>query len=295
MWRFLPTWPFDRSPVAPWLTPLIRPLRAAIVVILALSLCGCVNYDVGFKIRGQSGGEFVQVVRLGNGLGNGLGDGADSSDSIGTWIASLEQRTKALQGKVRRRADRSLELAIPFRNSQDLDRKFNQFFAPEVPPTTPATAKPNANRSSSQLANQRSSRPSLPTISAHLDLTEQNYLLFLHDRFKLDIDLRPLSLVAASEGADATLINPGSLLDLNLHLTTPWGSQINPDSLRAKAENNQLIWQLQPGKLNHLDASYWMPSPIGWGALIVIGLVALAQWFRSKLTPLPGGSAPIVE
>jgi Protein of unknown function (DUF3153) len=277
MWRFPPAWPLDRSRFSPWLpasiTTLIRPFRAAIVALLALSLCGCVNYDVGFNVRGQSGGEFTQVIRLGTGADS------NSGDSLGNWIASLEQRTKALDGRVRRRSDQSLELTIPFRNSKDLDRKFNQFFDPEAAPAK------------TQLTQSLRAKPSLPSISAHLDLTEQNYLLFLHDRFQLDLDLRPLSLIAttdqsSSQTIDTTLINPGSLLDLTLQLTTPWGSNPAPNSLRPTVTGSQLQWQLQPGKLNHLEASYWMPSPIGWGALVVIGLVALTSWLRDRLTTL---------
>jgi hypothetical protein len=281
MWRFSPAWPRDRSRFSAWL-PALKPFRAAIVALLALSLCGCVNYDVGFNVRGQSGGEFTQVIRLGTGAD------AQSGDSLGAWIASLEQRTKALDGSVRRRSDQSLELTIPFRNSKDLDRKFNQFFDPE------AAAKPGK---SAKLAQVNPNRPSLPSISAHLDLTEQNYLLFLHDRFQLDLDLRPLSLIStqdqsSSQAIDTTLINPGSLLDLTLNLTTPWGSQPAANSLRPQVNGPQLQWQLQPGKLNHLEASYWMPSPIGWGALVVIGVVALTSWLRDRLTTLAESPSP---
>jgi hypothetical protein len=289
MWRFLQPWPLDRSCFSDWIRDVLRPFRAAIVVILALSLCGCVNYDVGFNVRGQSGGEFTQVIRLGTGAD------AKSGDSLGAWIASLEQRTKALDGKVRRRSDQSLELTIPFRNSKDLDRKFNQFFDPEAAPAK--SAKPGKL---TQLAQSVRAKPSLPTISAHLDLTEQNYLLFLHDRFQLDLDLRPLSLISAtdqtsSQTIDTTLINPGSLLDLTLNLTTPWGSKAAANSLRATVNGPQLQWQLQPGKLNHLDASYWMPSPIGWGALVVIGLVALTSWLRDRLTTAESPSPTAVR
>ncbi len=291
MWRFSQTWPLDRTRFTPtWLGSISRQLRAAIVIILALSLCGCVNYDVGFNVRGQSGGEFTQMIRLGTGADS------NSGDSLGDWIASLEQRTKALDGRVRRRSDQSLELTIPFRNSKDLDRKFNQFFDPEAAqPQSAQLAK------SSRAKSAKPVRANIPSISAHLDLKEQNYLLFLHDRFQLDLDLRPLSLISAtdqtsSQAIDTTLINPGSLLDLTLQLTTPWGSRPAANSLRPTVKGSQLQWQLQPGKLNHLEASYWMPSPIGWGALVVMGLVALSSWLKSKLTPLvQDGAAPIVE
>jgi hypothetical protein len=53
-------------------------------------------------------------------------------------------------------------------------------------------------------------------------------------------------------------------------------------------EGNQLTWKLQPGKQNHLEAIFWIPSPIGIGAVAIAILVGIGFWLKYQLLPFLG-------
>ncbi|MBW4656344.1 MAG: DUF3153 domain-containing protein [Kaiparowitsia implicata GSE-PSE-MK54-09C] len=242
-----------------------RLLTLVCLWIALLGLTGCIRYDVGINYASQTRGEIVQHIRLGEQLS------AFDGGNARAWLSSLEQRAKQLGGRVRRLSPTELRVTIPFNNGKELEQKFNQFFS------APASSEDAVSEVT----------PTLPNISSRLSLQESNLLLVQRDRLVYDLDLRSLA-VLTTEGA--VLVSPGALLDLEFSLTTPWGATIAPDSLQPQTVwRNHLTWRMASGQVNHLDIIFWMPSPLGIGALIIAGFVALGMGLKAQLSrPMPG-------
>ena len=51
-------------------------------------------------------------------------------------------------------------------------------------------------------------------------------------------------------------------------------------------ENTQVTWQLEPGQINHIETSFWVPSYLGIGTVIIILIVLLG--FYAKHRHFPG-------
>ncbi len=98
----------------------------------------------------------------------------------------------------------------------------------------------------------------LPPIVSKLQVMQGNALLFEHDRLIFDIDLSALGL----EGAES-LVDPGKLFNLGLTV-------------------NGTAWTLKAGQKNHIDTDFWLPMPLGWGAIAIIALVAGGTVLRRR-------------
>ncbi len=104
------------------------------------------------------------------------------------------------------------------------------------------------------------------------------------------LDLRSLSLLSSN---GSLLVSPGGLLELDFSLNTPWGAQsmetvagaIVPESYQ---EGKQLVWKLKPGEINYLEAVFWIPSPVGIGAVIIALFVAAGISLKYQLLPAMG-------
>lgn len=48
-------------------------------------------------------------------------------------------------------------------------------------------------------------------------------------------------------------------------------------------QNGDHVWTLQPGETQHIEASFWIPSPIGLGALAVIGLTVIGSTLKHRV------------
>lgn len=237
------------------LAPLAAIGRLAAVCLLALLLSGCVNYDVGVKFKNQHSGEIVQVVKLGDRLA------AINGASAQQWLDSLEQRARQLQGKTQRLSPQELQVRIPFTTDKDFVQKFNRFFA----------GQPAA----SAIAGE-------PDVVARLSLHQANALLLLRSHLTLDVDLRSLGITSEDEGL---VVNPGNLLNLDFRITAPWGAHAKlrgDNGIPGQTYPGGLVWHLRPGQLNHVEAYFWMPSPLGLGSLAVIGLVAGGTWLKQR-------------
>lgn len=237
------------------------------IVLVVSLLSGCVRYDVGVNFDNPNRGEIVQHIKLGERLTSFSGDSAQE------WLNSIERRTRQLEGKVKRLSNEEIAVTIPFNNGAELESKFNEFF------------NPVEKKNSSTVTTTEE----LPSIDSHFKLNQNNLLLLLRNKLSYDLDLRSLSLISTN---NSVLANPGSILDLEFSLNTPWGAKsIEKDSNAVHPESNQngrqLVWTLKPGQLNHVEAVFWLPSPIGIGTILITLFVAAGIYLRYNFMPDP--------
>ncbi|MBG1259941.1 DUF3153 domain-containing protein [Nostoc commune] len=238
-----------------------------LVVLTSLLLTGCVKYDVGLNFDNSNSGELVQHIKLGERLTS------FSGDSVYEWLKSIERRARQLEGKTQRVSQEEIIVTIPFSSGRELEEKFNEFF------NSPA------NQPSESVGNQSDSE--LPKIESNVLLEQNNFLLLVRNRLIYDLDLRSLSLIASKGNV---LANAGSILDLEFSLKTPWGAkniQLTETAIEPEKNGNRLVWKLQPGELNHIETVFWLPSPLGIGALLIILFVWGGLYLRYNFMPDP--------
>ena len=244
-----------QASVMSFLIRVLLRLRLVAIVLSTLLLSGCVRYDLGVHFDSPNRGAIVQQIRLDERL----------TSTGQTWLNDVEKRVRKVQGKTRRVSDQEVWVTIPFGSGRELETKFNEFFSPTL-------TNVSKNRSSKAL--------DLPKIDSHLTVKQGNFLLLERTRLIYDLDLRSLG-VQSSDGT--VLLSPGSLIELEFELTTPWGAQ-NVGATLVRRSNKRLIWTLQPGQKNHLEATFWMPSPLGIGA-VVIGLLVAGGLYLKRNDP----------
>ena len=241
-----------------------------LVFCLLTLVTGCVQYDVGVNFESQTRGEIVQHIKLGERLTS------FSSETVAEWLKSVERRVRLLDGKTKRLSQTEVLVRIPFNNGAELQDKFNQFYNPIAP-----TKK---SRVASRLETD------LPKFESHLSVKQNNLLLVLRNRLSLELDLRSLSLLSSN---GSLLLSPGGLLELDFSLNTPWGAEsietvagaLVPESYQ---QGKQLVWKLKPGEINYLEARFWIPSPVGIGALIIALFVAAGIALKYQILPALG-------
>uniref|UniRef100_A0A0C1RHR2 DUF3153 domain-containing protein n=1 Tax=Tolypothrix bouteillei VB521301 TaxID=1479485 RepID=A0A0C1RHR2_9CYAN len=237
------------------------------VLLISLFLSGCVKYDLGVNFDNSNHGELVQHIKLEERLLS------FSGDSVYEWLNSIERRARKLEGKIRRLSKEEIFVSIPFSNGQELQTKFNEFFHPN------GTQKPETGTNEANAE--------LPKIESNILLFQNNFLLLVRNRLIYDLDLRSLGLIS-SKGA--VLSNPGSILDLEFGLNTPWGARTvekTENAIVPEKNGNQLVWRLKPGELNHIEVVFWLPSPLGFGTLFIIVFVLAGVYLRYSFMPDP--------
>ena len=248
-----------------------------LLLLASLLLSGCVQYDVGVTFKSQTKGEIVQHIQLAEQL-TGL-----SGSVAQEWLTGLKRRARKLQGKVRQASKRELMVTIPFNNSADLADKFNQLF----------------NAENEEKAAKASAAPDLPKVDSRFEVSEKNFLFAVRDRIQYDLDLQSLG-VLSSEGE--LLLAPGSLLRLEFALKTPWGARgiataANAITPESRNSGHTLIWALQPGEVNRIEAVFWLPSSVGLGAAAILVAIIVGQYLRYQLLPrlglLPQPASPV--
>lgn len=246
----------------------------AVFFCTAFVLSGCVEYDVGIQFDSQTHGEIVQHIQLAEQLTN------FSSATVQDWLNSIKKRTRALGGRTKQISPQELLVRIPFNNGAELEEKFNQFLMPVE----------QNSESEDELTQD------LPEIYSHLSVSQNNWLLALRNRLVYDLDLRSLGVLTSN---GKVVVSPSSILEMKFSLETPWGAKTVstgiPGTVEPEVKDTQLIWTLQPGQLNHLEAIFWVPSPIGIGALVILLLVAAGGFLKYQLLPSLGmGKRPKV-
>jgi hypothetical protein len=238
-----------------------------VVLLTSLLLSGCVNYNVGVNFGNANGGEFVQHIKLEEKLTS------FSGDSVYEWLNSIERRARKLEGKTRRLSQQEVIVSIPFSSGRELQTKFNEFF------------HPNGNQTSKPVESESNSE--LPRIDSNLLVFQNNFLLLVRNRLIYDLDLRSLALISSNGNV---LANPGSILDLDFSLNTPWGARSvenTENAILPEKNGHQLIWKLKPGELNHIEVVFWLPSPLGIGTLLIILFVWAGFYLRYTFMPDP--------
>jgi Protein of unknown function (DUF3153) len=210
---------------------------------IAIALSGCVKYDAGVKFSSLNYGEIVEHIQLGEQLNS------FSQAAVQKWVASIEARTKQADGKIERISDREFKVVIPFYNAQELVAKIDRYFNP--------SQNNSADRSK---------------FNAQMQIKQSNFLLVVRNHLIYDIDLRSLAIGSSDPKVSEAANN---FVDLNFTIQSPWGVKSSdlPGSLvgmEKVGNNRKMDWQLKPGELNHLDAIFWLPNPLGIGAILII-------------------------
>ena len=237
-----------------------------LVLVVSLLLSGCVEYDVGVNFNSANNGQLVQHIKLGEQLTS------FSGDYVYEWLNSIERRARKLDGRARRISRDEVVVTIPFSNGKELQTKFNEFFNSGKQQTTEGSADGNSE---------------LPKIESNLLVVQNNFLLAVKNELIFDLDLRSLSLIASRGNV---LADTGAILDLEFGLKTPWGAKnIQRVETAPQPENKggQLVWKLQPGELNHIEVVFWLPSPLGIGALLITLFVWGGIYLRYTFMPDP--------
>lgn len=235
-----------------------------LVLCLATLLTGCVKYDVGVNFATPYSGEITQHVKISDQLTN------LAPDDTKQWLKSIEKRSRKLEGRVEKLNPQEVLLTIPFGNGAELAEKFNQLFNSQV---TPNATIPLDKRELVELDSQ---------VSIH----QSNLVFVERNSLDLAIDLRALK---ALDRQDKIIVDRNSVADLEFQLTTPWIARSVSDRNALQPVKNSgktLIWQLQPGEINHIEAVFWLPSPVGIGAAAIILLAIFG--FMLKYRHFPG-------
>lgn len=256
-----------------WDQIMMKIIKPFLIVFCALFLLsGCVRYDVGVNFQDQTHGQIVQKIQLAERLTS------FNRDVINEWVSTLERRVKQLKGRTQKLSKQEILVTLPFYNGKDLEDKFNHFFNP---------AEFNLKKS------KKETEVKLPEFASHLNIKQNNWIFALRNHLNLELDLRSLSLLSTSENV---LISSGNLLELQFVLTTPWGARIvnpvsvsdtsdEPQFVKVESNGKQVVWTLQPGEINQLEAIFWVPSPIGIGTLVIVMVTALGMYLKSNIQP----------
>lgn len=242
---------------------LITRLRLVWIILLSsLLLSGCVQYEVGVNFDSAYHGEIVQHIKLGERLNRLSGDTAKE------WLNSIERRARVLDGTTKRISAEEIAVTIPFNNAEELQAKFNEFFQ----------APSNQSSEVKQVSE-------IAELNSQINLTQSNFLVLLQNRLRYDLDLRSLALISPDSNV---LVDPSQILDLKFKLNTPWGAKsVAENTIAPETFGKQLVWTLKPGQLNHLEAVFWLPNPIGIGSIAIILFVAAGMYLRYSFMPDP--------
>jgi hypothetical protein len=247
-----------RLPSRWWLS-----LKLWLILIAFLLLSGCVRYDVGVSFVDANHGTLVQRFRLDEQI-TGV-----SRATVAIWLEQLANQTQQLGGQVRYPSAQELVMTIPFYNAKDLSSKFDQLFQAIT---------------TASLSGQRSDQP-----LSRFQMQTHNFLLWQQHQLTYDLDLSSLSIIPTVSPTKAFMIDPQDLLSLEFTLNTPWGAEPNliEDALSPAVhhQGKQLVWSLKPGKINHLAASFSLPSPLGIGAVAIIIATFAGMFLRAWRHP----------
>jgi len=233
-----------------------------IVIFVSLLLSSCVKYDLEVNFHNSNNGELVQHIQLAKKLTS------FSGDYIQEWWKNLANQARNLGGSVEQTADSEtteIILKVPFSNVRELSNKFNSLFG--------------------NSSVKHESKRYLPDTGSKLWVEELNLGVVSRNHLIYHVDLRSLSPIVHQGNDINTIIN------LDFGLQTPWGisnsvqnsTSLNP--LVLEKQDNQNIWRLQPGQLNQIEVTFWLPNFLGIGTLLIIFFVWWGYYLKYSLIP----------
>ncbi|WP_017324413.1 DUF3153 domain-containing protein [Synechococcus sp. PCC 7336] len=259
-------------------------LALCLLCLLVLLLCsGCVQYRVDLNFNWLTGGTIVQNLSWDRTLNTFLGELSDEfTDEL---LQEIEQRAAAAGGTVQAVSDNRVRVEIPFDNYTQLEDKFNRFFDRPLLLLSNLDAIP---KSDLRPAAAQPSKPlvpplrSLPSAALAQSANREDFHIDRHgywvaDRYDMiyQLDLEDLRLPIPNGFLS---FSADRLLDLQFGLKLP----IPPSRSNATLQqDNQLVWQIEPGASNLLSASFWLPSPLGAGLLLgAIAIALVVGWYQ---------------
>jgi hypothetical protein len=235
-----------------------------IVLCLVTFLTGCVDYQVGINFATPYSGEIIQQIRVSDQLSS------LAPKDTQKWLNSLEKRSRKLDGRVKKLNPQELLLTIPFGNGAELAEKFNQLFQTNIVPDATIPKE----------------KAELIKLNSQVSIKQSNLVFVERNSLDLAIDLRALKVLTQQ---DKISIKPDAVADLKFQLTTPWVARSVSNADNLQPSNNLLqkglVWQLHPGEVNHIQAVFWLPSPIGIGAAAIVLLGILGYLIKYRRFP----------
>ncbi|MGP1383358.1 MAG: DUF3153 domain-containing protein [Thainema sp.] len=245
--------------------------------IALFCLTGCADYNIDIRFDHANHGVVTQQIHLSEQVAD--------SPSVQDWVSSLKKQAHQFDGRVRQVSPVDWQIQVAFNNGADLQKKFNQLFQAEL--LTADLATPAS--SSGTLM------PALSGIESHLRLQQHNYLVVVRNQLIYDLDLSSLGLRTAT---GELLLNSGSLLNLDIRLSSPWPLEVvdtgdvTGDIPQRQPGETGWSWSPRAGQPNHLEVVFWLPNPIGIGAcaialLVLVGYLLRPIFVRPIATQLP--------
>lgn len=227
--------------------------------LCAFLVSGCVSYRLGVAFDWWGGGSVEQLLTIDSTL---LQAGGTQAEQL---IAGLRRRTAELGGTSERSGDQ-LRLTIPFTSGDDLEQKLNRSLGQPLQTKSPSVALPAPTTSALKQT------PTAPA-TGPLRLVARDYWLWSDYQISADLDLR------SPFGAVRTVNLVPGLLQIEFVLSTPL------PALRSNSQQQQgqtLIWQIQPGEVNHLEASFVVPNLALIGLLVLVAALVLFTLLRRR-------------
>ncbi|HBE19604.1 MAG TPA: DUF3153 domain-containing protein [Cyanobacteria bacterium UBA11149] len=244
------------------------------ILLVSLLLSGCVKYDMTVSFNSENSGAIVQKIELGEQMAS------FSQDRVAAWFKGIEKKAKKINGRIKRLSSQTVLVTIPFSGGPELLTKYNEFFQPDGQET-----------SLSQMGDTV-----LPNIESKLNLKQLNFFVVQRNQLSYELDLRSLALISSDGQA---IVSPGSLLDLHFSLQTPWGAKlptagVNSVTPEISDRGRKLLWNLDPGEFNHLEAVFWVPSPVGIGTIAIIAIVLVGFYIKYQSFPWSRSKADVI-
>ncbi|MDB9526010.1 DUF3153 domain-containing protein [Oscillatoria sp. CS-180] len=223
-------------------------LRLGLLLGVVL-LAGCLQYDLDLQFDSQTHGQLIQQLHW-------RGSTPATNRDLQQWLRVLSDRAQGVGGSTQSLND-GLEIRIPFNNGQDLETKFNQFFAP-ADETMPFTL------------------PAGDPIQATLSLDQGNRFLAIYNHVTLRLDLTAVPDLAET---GLPFLQGQQLLTGRVKVEAPWVRSASGELDTAET------WRLVPGEVNEIEADFWVLSPIGIGAVAIALFVLLGYGIKYGILP----------
>ncbi|MGF1516598.1 MAG: DUF3153 domain-containing protein [Nodosilinea sp.] len=253
--------------------------RLLALLVLPLTLSGCLRYDLTLRFDHQTHGQITQTIDLSE-RGAAL-----AQPTLAPWLEALQGRSRSLGGQLSQ-GPQTVTLTVPFGTAADLGDRFQQLFA-DATPAAPVAEPDNFSTDSSKEdspTNQPTylQLPGFGPVPFALALDQTNWLLAsrTHLTYSLDLSQLPLeSSLPGNEPAETTWA------DLRFRLQVPWGlADIAPTATAPLAQDpTGATWQLAPGQITSIDATFWLPNAIALGTVGIAALVLAGYGLRYRL------------